>query len=304
MKKVERISRKFFHKIHSKHLKIKSSKDRLRNLINEKNLSLPKNFLKNSNCLDAGCGSSFHGSINLINLGVKSVSAIDLDKSILKYEKNLKKNVLNENSNKLSVKIGSVLNLPYKNNSFDFVLCQGVLHHTVNPLKGIKECYRVLKKGGFLYIQMMGKGGLIHEFVMTYLRDYYFSNRKFRLFFDRLNKKKFDKLIKFIQKNIKFGEKSRNLVGKKFLSILIDLVDEDFILTLRDRIASPIYEKYTFEEIKEILKKCKFKNTRRIYTKVSYKNMRNIFTYFYRFPNDNLSKFLYGSGLLNVISKK
>ena len=89
-----------------------------------------------------------------------------------------------------------------------------------------------------------------------------------------------------------------------YLKIFANKESLTIILTLRDRIASPIYEKYTFEEIKKILKKCKFKNTKRIYTKISYKNMRNIFTYFYRFPNDKLSKFLYGSGLLNIISKK
>ncbi len=39
-------------------------------------------------------------------------------------------------------------NLPYKNNSFDFVISDQVIEHLKNPQKAILESYRVLKSGG------------------------------------------------------------------------------------------------------------------------------------------------------------
>ena len=56
-------------------------------------------------------------------------------------EKNLKKF-----KNKFKINIGSLEKLPYPDNYFDFVLCQGVIHHMDNDLKGFQEIFRVLKK--------------------------------------------------------------------------------------------------------------------------------------------------------------
>ena len=39
-------------------------------------------------------------------------------------------------------------NLPYKDNSFDFVISDQVIEHLENPKKAILESYRVLKRGG------------------------------------------------------------------------------------------------------------------------------------------------------------
>lgn len=42
--------------------------------------------------------------------------------------------------------------LPFKNSSFDGVTSFGVLEHVKNDVYSLKEIYRVLKKGGFLFI--------------------------------------------------------------------------------------------------------------------------------------------------------
>jgi ubiquinone/menaquinone biosynthesis C-methylase UbiE len=44
-------------------------------------------------------------------------------------------------------------NLTYKDNFFDIVHCCNALDHCSNPLKAIKEMYRVLKHGGYIYIR-------------------------------------------------------------------------------------------------------------------------------------------------------
>ena len=85
-------------------------------------------------------------------MGAEEVVSLDLNKTIYSHEKKIRK--LIPSNKKLTVKTGSVLKLPFKNNSFDFVLCQGVMHHTTNPVKAVKECYRVLRKGGCIFSNM------------------------------------------------------------------------------------------------------------------------------------------------------
>lgn len=43
---------------------------------------------------------------------------------------------------------GDVLNLPFESESFDIAVSWGVLHHTSDPLKSLKELVRVCKPGG------------------------------------------------------------------------------------------------------------------------------------------------------------
>jgi SAM-dependent methyltransferase len=45
-------------------------------------------------------------------------------------------------------------NLPFKNESVDSVLCSAVLEHVREPYLIIEEMYRILKKGGAVYIEM------------------------------------------------------------------------------------------------------------------------------------------------------
>lgn len=50
--------------------------------------------------------------------------------------------------------VGDGKKLPFKNNSFDVVLIESVLEHIDEPEIVIKEGYRVLKKGGKIYISI------------------------------------------------------------------------------------------------------------------------------------------------------
>lgn len=46
----------------------------------------------------------------------------------------------------IKIKKGSIYELPYKDNSFDMVLCTEVLEHLEDPRKGLKEILRVTSK--------------------------------------------------------------------------------------------------------------------------------------------------------------
>ena len=53
--------------------------------------------------------------------------------------------------------------LPYKNNSFDCVIFAGVLQYIPDKNKAIKECFRVLKKGGTLIISTINYNSFINK---------------------------------------------------------------------------------------------------------------------------------------------
>jgi ubiquinone/menaquinone biosynthesis C-methylase UbiE len=55
------------------------------------------------------------------------------------------------------VQIGSVLNIPYMDSSFDYVYSIGCLHHTGDIEGSVSEVYRVLKDGGQALIMLYNK---------------------------------------------------------------------------------------------------------------------------------------------------
>ncbi len=90
------------------------------------------------NVLDVGCGEGFSlNKLNENNIGEK-LEGIDYSKEAISIGKKLFPN--------LSLKQGNIYDLPYKDNTFDLVLCTEVLEHLENPKKGLQEIVRVSKK--------------------------------------------------------------------------------------------------------------------------------------------------------------
>ena len=59
-----------------------------------------------------------------------------------------------------SVKHGSVLQIPYEDNSFDVLFSHGVLHHVPDILAAQREIYRVLKPDGELIVMLYARWSL------------------------------------------------------------------------------------------------------------------------------------------------
>ena len=93
--------------------------------------------LKPETILDAGCGEGFTME-RLLKSGVgKKIEGIEYSKDALTLGKKLFPN--------LTFREGSVYDLPYKDNSFDLVVCTEVLEHLKEPEKVLKEALRVSK---------------------------------------------------------------------------------------------------------------------------------------------------------------
>ncbi len=101
-------------------------------------------FKSSDSILDVGCGTG-SGLRFLSQKGVKKLTGIDLSPEMIKRARQkLPKEV--------TLKVASVEQLPFPDNSFDMVVNTEAFHHFPEPKAAIKEMARVLKKEGLLCI--------------------------------------------------------------------------------------------------------------------------------------------------------
>jgi ubiquinone/menaquinone biosynthesis C-methylase UbiE len=113
-------------------------------------------WFKDKSCLDAGCGGG-RFMVALAKLGAKEVRGIDISaKAVASSNQRLRERGLRQ-----AVAIeASVLDIPYPDNYFDYVVSSGVIHHTPNPHGAFLELARVIKPGGVLFLSVYGSGGI------------------------------------------------------------------------------------------------------------------------------------------------
>ncbi|NOX35648.1 MAG: class I SAM-dependent methyltransferase [Deltaproteobacteria bacterium] len=105
--------------------------------------------------LDAGCGIG--GSSRLLAGQFKfKVTGIDIADKFIEAANFLTKCTRLED--KLVFRQGSVLDLPFSDNTFDAVLCQHILMNIEDKSTAFKEFYRVLKNDGKLILHEITRG--------------------------------------------------------------------------------------------------------------------------------------------------
>ncbi len=129
--------------------------------------------IKNANCLDLGCGGGRY-SIALHLLGAASVIGVDISPESLKDAKS-RRDSAGISSKAIQFQLHSALNLLSDwDSKFDFIVSNGVLHHTTDPKKGLAELGRVLKSNGWEFIMLYGSGGLewyLTDFIREILKE-------------------------------------------------------------------------------------------------------------------------------------
>jgi ubiquinone/menaquinone biosynthesis C-methylase UbiE len=98
--------------------------------------------------LDVGCGSCAH-SVRLARRGF-NVRAVDFSESALGMAgEHLKAQGL---ADKITLGRENILELSFPDESFDYVICWGVLMHIPDVERAVAELSRVVKPGGFLVV--------------------------------------------------------------------------------------------------------------------------------------------------------
>lgn len=183
----------------------------------------PKDFFQGKHCLDAGCGGGRY-SIAMALMGAASVAGMDVSTSGLE---DAQRRVSELGLSQITFQQGSVLDMPFTDEEFDFVLCSGILHHTLGVERGLAELHRVVKRGGSVFLLLYGAGGL-----------YWPLNLVMRPLAELLGKAEVERCI----------EKAK-LPANKRRAIL-------------DSLFCPILETYSPERIEFLLREAGFKNWR------------------------------------------
>ena len=208
------------------------------------NLRLPKRIFANSSMIDFGCGT---GQNSLIyNYLGSDCTLIEYDKkSYYECLKLFKKYA----KNKFKVINKDIFKFKSKGKKFDFVISNGVAHHTENPKKNINICCNALKKNGFFILGIGNKSGFFQRNIQRLIL-YKISDTEKDII-------KYSKILfkKHLKRSVKFS-------GRK--------IDE----VIYDTYLNPKIETFSLNEIKNIFKK----NNLTLYS--SYYPLKNVANFF------------------------
>jgi ubiquinone/menaquinone biosynthesis C-methylase UbiE len=106
--------------------------------------------LKSGIILDLGTGPGYL-PIEIVKRAPSiRIDGVDLTRELIKMaQKNAVKAGV---ADRLHFEVGNAAKLRFKDSSYDMVISTGMLHSLKNPVKVLRECYRVLKSGGEAWI--------------------------------------------------------------------------------------------------------------------------------------------------------
>jgi ubiquinone/menaquinone biosynthesis C-methylase UbiE len=121
-------------------------------------------------------------AIELAKLGNYKIIGLDISKDFVEIgRRNVK-----EAGVEVEFQLGSVADIPYPDNTFDFIICTAAFKNFKEPFEALSEIYRVLKSGGTSLIVDMSRNA---------------SNQQIEVYTENLGVKGIDRLfMKFILK--------------------------------------------------------------------------------------------------------
>jgi len=167
--------------------------------------------------LDAGCGS---GKYTLpLRMRGYDVTGIDVSTCALKMARTA------STKHRLCIELvtGSICNRPFSDNSFDAVLCYGVLQHLISKKRelAVSEFRRILTKGGQLFIEVFGKDDM--RYGGTEVEPDTFS-RESGIIYHYFNKDELERLLVGFSGNISESRKKKRFYGENYNRHMINAV--------------------------------------------------------------------------------
>lgn len=213
-----------------------------------------------NSALDAGCGSGRY-SVALKRMGVRKVVGMDYSKNSIDFA--------TENSVNLGSDInfvqGTVLEVPFEHESFDFVFSNGVLHHTSDTERGLAEIQRVLKPNGQCWLYLYGGKGSFFWDVVDAARQLLWG-----------------------------------VVEQRYLQSLMVLLGypPGRIFHRADFFFVPVNNRYYYREVCEMITRAGFRGSRRLQRGVSHDWDEIIHTH------QNIDPYIFGEGEMRFLLSK
>ena len=147
-----------------------------------------KNFIGyDKNVLEVGCGT---GQLSIYFAIGSNNKIVAMDPTI--HSLNLAKNFIDKNNiSNVTFLNADIFDDVLSDEYFDFLWCNGVLHHTKNPYLAFQIITKSLKKNGYILIGLYNKFGRIRTILRKYLAKI-FGYRILNLFDPTLRKLKLD----------------------------------------------------------------------------------------------------------------
>lgn len=214
----------------------------------------PSMMNENTTVLEVGCGSGRF--LKYLSTKAGFLVGIDPSEAIFAADKLLGKN------DKIVLAKASANDLPFNNESFDFVCSIGVLHHIPDTFKALQACVNKVKRNGYFYTYLyynLDNRGLL-------FRSLYKLSNAFRLGISKLpaRPKRFvcdvlaagvympfvlsSRLLRFIGVSENFRKKIP-LFGYENRSFYV--IRNDSL----DRFGTPLEQRFTKKQIQQMLEK-------------------------------------------------
>ena len=200
--------------------------------------------------LEVGCGTGADAEYISSISNVDSIIALDIGQNTKEIA------MQNLNNKKLKVLRANCLNIPIKNEQFRFVYSYGVIHHTSNPLKALREINRVLKPKGKLYLYVYSShtknpykriGIVIETFLMKFLS---LLNKNLQIIFIYLIS--IICWFSFSIPSLILKMFSQSKLAKKF-PFHWGITPFKIIPDLKDRLLAPVNHRFSIEKIRNLL---------------------------------------------------
>jgi ubiquinone/menaquinone biosynthesis C-methylase UbiE len=300
----EKATRAVFDDIQAGHMAQPASLQRFRSLITTAGLGVPDDFFRGKTCADIGCGATVNSAYNLLKLHAGYVHALDLTESFIEPAQHVLA-AEPDFDGRWQLDVGSVERLPYADSTFDFIVCHGVIHNVDNDDLALREICRCLKPGGMANLTVLGKGGLLGRLVMELLRDEYRTNPEFAALLDHeLTPGYLTEQIDWLKMQVDNDGSESYRFSLQLLDALKGLLDQDWILTLQDRVQTPVYHTYREAEFEAKLRTAGFSAWHRISRQPAYQNVRKIVAPLYLHYQSPLARLFYQDGTLVMVVTK
>ncbi len=123
---------------------------RLRHLLKFANLA------KGLRLLDVGAGTG-RLALLLAEEGASEVVGVDISPAMLEMAEYFRLSNPLPTAHRVSFRLASAQRMPFRNESFDAIVCRLILHHSHKPERILQELLRLLKPGGhFIFADLLG----------------------------------------------------------------------------------------------------------------------------------------------------